>query len=157
MSFKKLTSCLLAALYLAVFNTAGADILVNRLNDIEASATPGRQNDLVLDERLCVGSNPPGPYSLQALGSGVNGGFSIHSGPHSLSYNAYIRDQFSRGSFNQLIAGTPLTGLQGRALNPNNRCRGNTTTLRVEFTKEALSSAVAGIYTGTMIITVIPE
>ena len=141
----------------SIVNLTSADILVNKLDDIEASVTPGRQNNLVIRERLCIGSSPPGPFSLIVIGSGANGDFTIQSGPHSIPYLVSIRDRITGGGFRPITPGIPLTGLQSRALNPNNRCRGNASILRVIFNSSAFVSAPAGIYRGTIQISVIPE
>lgn len=145
------------ALIACIINIACADALINKLDDIEAHVTPGRLSDLQMTEHLCVGINPSGPLSLLLLGSGSKGAFSIQNGPDSIPYSVSISGRVSNGRFRSVISGVPLTGLQSRVLSPSNRCRGNTTILRVIFKSNAFSSAHAGIYRGSLQITVIPE
>ena len=151
---KVFSYCILIA-YLCTY--AYAEILVNKLDDLQASVTSGRQNDLILQERLCVGSNPAGPFSLQILGSGDNGSFSIQNGPNILNYSAFVRDRFSRGRFRNVIPGELMSGFQSRRLRNNETCRGNSTVLRIIFAHEVFQAVPSGIYQGSIQITVIPE
>ncbi len=142
---------------LFVINDATADILITKLDDVDAMATPGRANDLTLTERLCIGSNPAGPFSLRATGSGIGGRFTIENGPYAIPFATYIQDRVSGGSFMSINPGIPVTGLRARSLNPNNRCRGNPTQVRIVFSNLSFSGAPAGIYRGTLQLSVIPE
>ncbi len=142
--------------YLAM-SQVQSDILVAKLDDITVATNPSRGNDLRVTERLCVASNPVGPYSLSAIGSGPDGGFSIQNGPYSIAYELFLRDRRSGGGFRALAPNIPLTGLLTRRLRNNQGCPGNAARLRMIIRKETLSGAAAGIYQGSLQLTVIPE
>ena len=134
-----------------------ADILITKLDDIVIAANPGRANDLRVTERLCVASNPVGPYSLVAIGSGLDGAFSLQNGPHVMRYELSLRDRRSGGGFRALMPTVPLTGLLTRRLRNNLRCPGNAARLRFIIRKSELTGAVSGAYQGSLQLTVIPE
>lgn len=134
-----------------------ADILVAKLDDIEISTTPGRANDLRVTERLCVASNPVGPYSLLVVGNGINGNFTLQNGPHLIAYELQLRDRRSGGGFRDIMPNIPLDGLLSRRLRNNQTCPGNAARLRMIIRKEALSGALSGIYQGLIQLTVVPE
>ncbi len=144
-------------LLLFLNNSLYADILTNKFDDIETSVTPGQVNDLVMTERICVGSNPSGPFSLMAFGSGDGGEFVISNGPINIPYDLFINDRFSRLRFTQVQPGRALSGLQSRSINNAGRCRGNSTGLRVIISSDSLKSAVSGTYQGSLQVMVIPE
>ena len=154
LSFSILT-CLLLVYSLA--STAIADILIAKLDDIEVTTSPGRANDLRVTERLCVASNPVGPYSLEAIGSGTNGSFAILNGPQVIAYELLLRDRRSGGGFRAISPNVPLTGLLTRRLRNNQACPGNAARLRMIIRKEILNGAVSGAYQGSLQLTVIPE
>ena len=134
-----------------------ADILITKLDDIEVVTSPGRANDLRVIERLCVASNPVGPYSLEAIGSGASGGFVIQNGLHAIAYELSLRDRRSGGRFRPLLPNVPLSGLLTRRLRNNQGCPGNAARLRMVIPKETLNGAVSGAYQGSLQLTVIPE
>ena len=144
-------------LFLALANLASADILIAKLDDIVIATSPGRTNDLRVVERLCVASNPVGPFSLQVIGSGIDGAFALQNGPIELPYELSLRDRRSGGGFRELQPNVPLEGLLARRLRNNQGCRGNPTRLRLIMRKEILNGAVSGSYQGSLQLTVIPE
>ena len=144
-------------LLLLVSNSTSADILTNKFDDIESTVTPGQVNDLVMTERICVGSSPSGPFSLIALGSGDGGNFVISNTTNHIPFELYINDRFSRLRYTQVQPGRALSGLQSRRINNAGRCRGNSTGLRVIISSESLKSAVSGTYQGSLQVMVIPE
>ena len=147
--------CILMLTLLA--QSAHADILIAKLDDIEITTTPSRGNDLRVTERLCVASNPVGPYSLLAVGNGVDGSFTIRNGPHAIAYALQLRDRRSGGGFRDLMPNIPLDGLLSRRLRNNQACPGNAARLRMIIRKEALGGALSGQYQGLIQLTVIPE
>ena len=136
---------------------ASADILIGKLSDIENSVTAGRVNDLTALERFCVASNPPGPYSLLAIGTGNNGDFSIQNGVDSIKFDVAVRDRSSSRSFREITSGVPLLGLQSRRLVNNRICTGNAVSIRVTIASTSIQQAPAGRYQGSLQLTVIPE
>lgn len=134
-----------------------ADILISKLDDITISASAGQANDIVVTNRFCVASDPVGPYSLEALGSGVNNAFAIQNGPYDILFEVLLRDQRTGGGFRPLVAGVPLTGLLTRPLRRGRRCPGNTARLRIIIRSASLQSAASGFYRGSLQLTVIPE
>ncbi len=140
-----------------VFASSNADILVRKLNDIRITATPGRVNDISVIERFCVASNPQGPYSLVAIGSGDNGEFTIQNGISDVPYELSVQDRLSSRTFRPLTARIPLPGLQSRRLVNNRRCRGNPARLQLIIRHTLLEQATAGNYQGSLQLTVIPE
>jgi len=136
---------------------AHADILITKLDDIEVSTQANLARDLVINERLCVASNPVGVYSLIALGDGDNGEFTINNGPYRIDYDVLYRDRRSGGGFTELQAGVPVSGFLTRPLRNARNCQGNAGRLRIIIKKETLNSAVAGRYQGIIQLSVIPE
>ncbi|MFK8027760.1 MAG: hypothetical protein AB8C40_06830 [Gammaproteobacteria bacterium] len=144
------------ALVCLLLNSAFADILITKLDDISLStANTGR--DTVLTERFCVASDPVGPYGLIVLGSGENGTFTIQNGPFHIEYEVAYRDRVSGAGFIEVLPGMPVSGFQTRPLRNNQRCTGNAGRLRIIFRKNSINSAVSGRYQGSVQLTVIPE
>ncbi len=149
-----------SAITLAIFIIAmhaHADILITKLDDIEVSAQANMARDLVINERLCVASNPVGVYGIIALGSGNNGAFTISNGPYDLDYTVFYRDRRSTNQFVELEPGVPVSGFLTRPLRNSRNCRGNAGRLRIIVKREALNSAVAGRYQGIIQLSVVPE
>ena len=138
-------------------NSLYADILITKLDDIEVSTQANLARDLVVNERLCIASNPVGTYGIIALGSGESGAFTIDSGPYSLEYTVLYRDRRSGGQFIQLSPGVPVSGFLTRPLRNSGNCRGNAGRLRIIIKKETLNQAVAGRYQGLIQLSVVPE
>ena len=136
---------------------AHADILITKLDDVQVSTHANLARDLVINERLCVASNPVGVYGLIALGSGNNGEFTINNGPYNIDYTVLYRDRRSGGGFVELQPGVPVGGFLTRPLRNSRNCRGNAGRLRIVINKETLNSAVAGRYQGVLQLSVIPE
>ena len=147
-------ACITFTLLLKVVH---AEILITKLDDINISTSSNLARDLVMTERLCVASNPVGPYGLAVLGSGNNGEFVIENGPYSIRFEVSFRDRVARGGFREVNPGTPLTGLLTRQLRNGNRCPGNASRLRITIPRDVLNSATAGVYQGFLQLTVIPE
>lgn len=145
------------SLLLLISSGVYADILTNKFDDVESSVTPGQVNDLIMTERICVGSNPSGPFSLIALGSGNAGEFVISNATNQIPFDLYINDRFSRLRYTQVQPGRALSGLQSRRINNAGRCRGNSTGLRVIITSDSLKRAISGTYQGSLQVMVIPE
>ena len=149
-------SFLHSLLFILALN-AHADILITKLDDVQVSTQANLARDLVINERLCVASNPVGVYGLIALGDGANGEFTINNGPYSMDYDVLYRDRRSGGGFIELQAGVPVSGFLSRPLRNSNNCQGNAGRLRIVIKKETLNSAAAGRYLGIIQLTVIPE
>ena len=147
--------CALLSMSLAI--TASADILVAKLDDIEIETAPSRGNDLRVTERLCVASDPVGPYSLLVIGDGIDGSFTLRNGPHVIAYGLQLRDRRSGGGFRDITPNVPLDGLLSRQLRNNQSCPGNAARLRMIIRKEALGGALSGTYQGLIQLTVVPE
>ena len=145
------------ALIVGCSSIVSADILVGKLSDIEANVTPGRVNDVTAIERFCVASNPTGPYSLLAIGTGNNGDFSIQNGVAFIDFEVAVRDRRSSRAFREITSGEPLSGLQSSRLANNRVCTGNAVSIRVIIASESLQQAPVGVYRGSLQLTVIPE
>ncbi len=137
-------------------SNAYADILISKLDDVSIStANTGR--DTIITERFCVASDPVGPYGLIVYGSGDNGAFTIDSGPFQVEYEVSYRDRVSGAGFIEILSGVPVSGFLTRPLRNNQRCAGNAGRLRLIIRKNSISSAAAGLYRGTIQLSVIPE
>lgn len=147
--------CALILLFAA--STSNADILIAKLDDIEIATAPSRANDLRVTERLCVASDPVGPYSLLVIGNGIDGSFTLQNGPHVIAFALQLRDRRSGGGFRDIVPNIPLDGLLSRRLRNNQACPGNAARLRLIIRKEALSGALSGEYQGVIQLTVVPE
>lgn len=145
------------ALIVGSSSLVSADILVGKLSDIEATVTPGRVNDIIAIERFCVASNPIGPYSLLAIGTGNDGDFSIHNGVAFINFEVAVSDRRSSRVFREITSGVPLSGLQSRRLANNRVCTGNAVSIRVNIASESIQQAPVGKYQGSLQLTVIPE
>ncbi len=135
---------------------AHADILISKLNDVSVS-TVNTGRDTIISERFCIASDPVGPYGLIAFGSGDNGAFTIDNGPFQIEYEVSYRDRVSRTGFIEIISGVPVGGFLTRPLRNNQRCPGNAGHLRIIIRKNSINSAAAGLYRGTIQLSVVPE
>lgn len=138
-----------------VSTTVSSDILIENLEDITATGVPGTTRDLTITENLCVGVSPAGNYSIIARGDGPGGTFELSNSTASLVYRLFYRDR-SVG-FSELFPRVPLTGIPGRDLRPNDTCRGNASRIRLEIDHGQINNAAAGVYRGTLTLTVAPE
>ena len=138
------------------FTIVYADILITKLDDVTLStANTGR--DTVITERFCVASDPVGPYGLIVFGSGDNGAFTIDNGPFQIGYEVAYQDRVTRTGFIEILPGIPVDGFLTRPLRNNQRCTGNAGRLRIIIRKNSINSAAAGLYRGTIQLSVIPE
>ena len=147
----------ISVVHLFYANAAFAEILITNLDSIEVSTSAILARDLVVTERICIASNPVTTYALTAVGSGENGQFSIQNGPFNMAFTLSYRDRRSGPGFRDLTSGIALSGFLTRPLGNNQNCRGNAGRLRITISKEALNSAVAGSYRGSLSLVVSPE
>lgn len=128
-------------------------VIINKLDDLDHGSWSGTGN-LTRTSRHCVASTAPGNlYSVTITGDGPGGAFEARSGPDTLPYIVFYRDQ-PGNSFVQVTSGVPLTDLVGQ--NNPNRCRGQRQRVRVRFLAADLAAAPAGTYGGTLTLLVAP-
>lgn len=132
-----------------------ATIIVEELKDIdfgEVSPTTGSQRKRI---RVCVTSDPAGPFQITGLGSGNNGNFELSSGlPEGIAFN--VRVLQVRGQPKNLRPGVPVSGLQARERSADGRCLGPVMIV-TEIDSADLEAAPGGSYSGLLILTVAPE
>jgi len=141
---------------LLFYSIAYADILITKLDDVTIStANTGR--DTIITERFCVASDPVGLYGLIALGSGSNGEFVLENGPFQIDFEVSYRDKVSGGGFVDILPNVPVNGFLTRPLRNNQTCAGNHGRLKIIIRKSSINQAAAGLYRGSIQLSVIPE
>lgn len=140
------------------FSAHTAELQIRDLGDIDFGEAPATIGTLRSNSSFCVAMQPRGRYSLIGFGDGAGGAFSLiesGNGTHTLDYRVRVSDRGRRRG-RPLDAGTPLYGLRASRFRNNGRCnpRG---TIEVIIDGNAIQSARPGRYSGTLMLTVVPE
>ena len=126
--------------------------------------TPG--GDFVGDDDLCIGLLSTTRYRVRATGSGTPEnpfGFALRNGSHYLDYLAYFNDHTGIQGRTLLRPGVDLPGQSGRLgevqliRNARLGCVTENANLSIVIPAPTLRQAGAGIYSGTLTLTVAPE
>ncbi len=145
----------------------GLNTRLTGLRDM-ALGTWGGSGPLTASENVCVGRSGigffgTGNYRILARGDGEPGdpaAFTLSNGADRIYYNAYFNDQAGTGGRQQLTGGLQISGQTGfgfwMILNLVFGCTVNNANISIEVPATELAGA-AGVYTGTLTLTLIPE
>ncbi|MFT7652877.1 MAG: hypothetical protein ACI9ON_001714 [Limisphaerales bacterium] len=123
---------------------------------------------LTADDNLCIARSGvalfgSGTYRILASGDGEPGNpaaFTLSNGLNRLHYNAYFNDQTGTTGRQQLTPGTVLLNQSGIGLsfffNMISNCAWQNANVSIEVPESELGSG-AGVYSGTLTLTLIPE
>ncbi len=157
-SFAGLTLSIFVAL-MAFAEDGHAVMQVTGFVDVDFTNVSPRRNRVQQRMRLCVTSDPAGPYRITAFGSGPSSAFSIINGAGiTIDYDVRVRGGVGAGRRNTLQPGVPRTGFTARPPRVNGGCRGNSrVALIVSLDRQDLEQAPGGQYFGNLSVTVSPE
>lgn len=96
-------------------------------------------------------------YSVQAMGSGSGGNFALSSGAATLAYDVQWADSPNLTSGTLLQVGVASGGFGNAAGRSACDSRPDTASLTVTIRAAQIAAAMAGSYTGTLQITIVPE
>jgi len=115
--------------------------------------------DAVRAEDVCMFSNSPtSGYHVTATGTGPGASFELSSGTDALAYDVAWNSTPGQSSGTILLPNVPLTGQTSSATQQTcNSGPATSASLIVILRSTALSSAIAGNYTGTLTLIVGPE
>ncbi|MEQ8690876.1 MAG: hypothetical protein RIC89_08575 [Pseudomonadales bacterium] len=145
----------------------GLNARINGFDDLSlgtwSGSGPMTANDDLCVARTGVGFFGLGAYRILASGDGAPGdpaAFTLSNGTGSISYNAYFNDQTGTTGRQPLTPGAVLTGQSGSGtaffFNLIFGCAWLNANVSVEVPASELSGA-AGVYSGTLTLTLIPE
>ena len=132
-------------------NIAYAEVQVKDVNDINFGRWPGR-GGLRGADTLCISVPPRSLYTV-VIRSNAFKEFAMSNGIDKLSYSVFFNDSAS-GKGVEVKPNVPLTGQRSAA--GEEGCRSNAH-IQVEILEQNLRSAVAGRYTDSLSVTVLPE
>ena len=152
-------TCLLAALGPGPAFAASNKVRITSLSDVVFGLVANLGQDAVSSQSLCLHADTStNNYNITASGGGPGGSFLLTSGAAALAYEVQWSSSAGQSSGTQLQPNTPLTG-QVTAATHQVCSNGPATSasLIVLLRANALSSATAGAYNGTLILLVGPE
>ena len=132
---------------------------IGNLTDVSFGTIANLNVDAVASQSVCLfsGSATNG-YNVTASGTGPAGAFTLSSGTASLPYDVQWSSSAAQTAGTQLTANVPLTGQVSAATHQTcNNGPATSASLIVVLRSAALSSAVAGTYSGTLTLLVGPE
>lgn len=145
---------------LATAAQAASEIIIEELSDIEfgqMSPTSGTQTRTAT---FCVALDVNGRYRITGVGSGSGGDFTLQNSSNyavaGLAYQVFINDRGQQLG-DQLQPSVPLVGLRGKRATGNQPCPNPPARVSIRIAAEALASARAGRYRGTLNLLVVPE
>lgn len=132
---------------------------ITGLSDLPFGTITNFAADSSLAENVCIYSTAPmGGYQLTATGSGTGGAFTLASGGNTLAYEVQWNATAGKTTGTQVMAGTPLTGLNSSATQQTcNSGPASSASLIVILRSAALSSAAPGTYNGTLTLLIAPH
>lgn len=138
---------------------ASNKVRIGNLTDVSFGTIANLNVDAIASQSVCLfsGSATNG-YNVTALGTGPAGAFTLSSGTASLPYDVQWSSSAAQTEGTQLTANVPLTGQVSAATHQTcNNGPATSASLIVVLRSAALSSAVAGTYSGTLTLLVGPE
>jgi hypothetical protein len=128
------------------------NVRVTKLTDVTFGGLTNLGVDASLSQDICVYANTTGNrYRVTATGSGPAGSFALSSGANLLPYEVQWNAASGQSSGLQLVANSAQTGLISTATQQT--CNSGPLTsasLILLLRSTALSSAMAGTYSGTL-------
>lgn len=138
---------------------ASNKVRISNLADVAFGTVANLSSDAVSSQSVCLfadtGNNG---YNITATGTGPGGTFVLSSGLATLSYDVLWSSSPGQRSGTELTPSVPLTGQVSTASQQTcNNGPATSASLVVVLRSAALSSAVAGSYSGTLTLLVGPE
>lgn len=148
-------------LYATVLSCASgvqaATIIITDLEDVDFGELPATASQVTERIRICVNSNPAGPYQLTGLGFTGSGAFELsNDAQQTIPYSVYAGRQRNQLG-DPLLAGVPRSGFTARQPRGNNDCTPPWLWITIVVSESALEQAASGRYRGTLQLTVAPE
>ncbi len=147
--------------------TTGLNARISGFTDLSLGTGNG-STDLTANDNICIGRTgvgffASGAYRILASGDGEPGdpaAFTLYNGIERIYYDAYFNDQTGLTSRQQLTPGAVLTGQSGfgfwMILNFLFGCAVNNANISI-VAPGASQVGPAGVYSGTLTLTLIPE
>ncbi|MEO6359596.1 MAG: hypothetical protein ABIO43_03350 [Sphingomicrobium sp.] len=134
-------------------------VRIDGLVDVNFGTIANLTADSWQSQSICVFSQTAnGGYNIRAFGSGTGGSFTLASGGNTLAYEVQWSATSGQTTGTILTANTALTGLTSAATQQVcNAGPPTTASLIVVLRAAALTSAIAGAYSGTLTLVVAPE
>lgn len=152
--------CLAAAAALSPAPAAAADkARLTNLTDVAFGMVANLSADAVRAESVCLYStSSTNGYHVTATGTGAGGAFELSSGTSALAFDVGWNSAPGQSSGTLLTPNVPLTGQFSTATQQTcNSGPATTASLIIILRSGALSSAMAGDYSGTLTLVVAPE
>jgi len=155
-----LLACGFAATLSASPATAASNkVRITQLTDVAFGTVANLAADAVQSQSLCLFADTAvNGYNITASGTGPGGAFQLNSGARAMGYEVQWNGSAGQSSGVQLSPNVPLTGQTSTA---THQTCGNgpatTASLIIVLRSSALSSAVAGTYSGSLTLLVGPE
>lgn len=152
--------CLAAAAALSSAPAAAADkARLTNLTDVAFGMVANLSADAVRAESVCLYStSSTNGYHVTATGTGAGGAFELSSGTSALAFDVGWNSAPGQSSGTLLTPNVPLTGQFSTATQQTcNSGPATTASLIIILRSGALSSAMAGDYSGTLTLVVAPE
>lgn len=147
---------------LASASPAGAEsskVRITKLVDVAFGAVANLGVDSARSQSVCLyADTPTNGYTVTAVGSGVGGAFDLSSGTATMPFAVAWSSSGGQTAGTQLTPNVPLTGQVSTATHQTcNNGPATSASLVVILRSTALSSAMAGSYSGTLMLIVGPE
>lgn len=157
---RQLLCCVAAVAALSSAPASAADkVRLTNLTDLSFGTVANLSADAVQAQDVCIYSTSrTGGYHVTATGTGPGGAFELSSGTDRLAFDVAWNSSAGQRSGTLLSPGVPLTGQASTATQQTcNSGPATSASLIVTLRAAALSSALAGTYTGTLTLVVAPE
>ena len=158
---RSLVACVAAVAALAAAPSARAQsVRIGGLQDVNFGTIPAvADQPNSQDVAVCSYRNNPQrvDYSVIASGSGSGGAFQLSSGAGTLSYDVQWADSPGQTGGTMLQAGVAAAGFGNGATGFQCPSQPDTASLTVTIRAADLASALAGTYSGSLQITIVPQ
>lgn len=134
-------------------------VRISGLSDVSFGTITNFAADSQRSQSICVyAKSAVNNYRVTASGTGSGGTFALSSGSDALPYDVQWSDTSGQTSGAQLSANVPLTGQTSTATRDDcSKGPATTASLIVIVRSAAITSALAGSYTGSLTIVIAPE
>jgi hypothetical protein len=138
---------------------ASNKVRITQLGDITFGTIANLSTDATRSESVCLfADTATNGYNITAAGTGPGGAFQLSSGLSSMPYEVQWSSTPAQSSGTQLAPNLPLTGQASAATQQTcNNGPATTASLIIVLRTNALASATAGTYNGTLTLVVGPE
>ncbi len=138
---------------------ASNKVRITQLGDIAFGTIANLSTDATRSESVCLfADTATNGYNITASGTGPGGAFELSSGLSSMAYEVQWSSTPAQSSGTQLAPNLPLTGQASAATQQTcNNGPATTASLIIVLRTNALASATAGTYNGTLTLVVGPE